>query len=107
MPRISAVGATDEVHPIVIVTPPAWTMYPSVSATDRAVLEVRGAGRPLAARLVWALHVVVVAFFLFGWALPWPEALAFTLGLSDRVVYFVVWGGGSIAALRLVPGGHA
>ena len=33
-----------------------------------------GGLRLLGARLVWTLHIAVIAFLLGGWALPWPAA---------------------------------
>ena len=53
-----------------------------MSMTGEAMLETPTAGRLWAARLVWFLHVAAVAFFVIGWALPWPGALAFTVALS-------------------------
>ncbi|HBZ71209.1 MAG TPA: hypothetical protein DEP35_16360 [Deltaproteobacteria bacterium] len=47
--------------------------YPSNRAATRCA--ARSPLRLWLARLVWAVHLGVVAFFAFGWLLPWRSAL--------------------------------
>ncbi len=42
------------------------------------------------ARLIWALHVAIVAFFLVGWALPWRWAL-WTVAVGAVVLQVGWW----------------
>lgn len=44
-------------------------------AGARAAGVVRAPGRLWLARGVWLVHVVIVAFIVLGWLLPWPAAL--------------------------------